>query len=122
MREQPQGATQPSLIRESPVGLETSPQHHATAGAATERPDRCAARQKRRPAPPKLKHIRVRRKIMLDDGTVVGEQVLEDDFPIEMDTQEAAKILETRFQQMSLEEIARQANLPPGTDLQLKRE
>jgi TM2 domain-containing membrane protein YozV len=74
------------------------------------------------PAAPKLKHIRVRRKIMLDDGTVVGEQVLEDDFPIEMDTQEAAKILETRFQQMSLEEIARQANLPPGTELQLKRE
>jgi TM2 domain-containing membrane protein YozV len=74
------------------------------------------------PAAPKLKHIRVRRKIMLDDGTVVGEQVLEDDFPIEMDTQEAAKILEARFQQMSLEEIAQQANLPPGTDLQLKRE
>ncbi len=74
------------------------------------------------PAAPKLKHIRVRRKIMLDDGTVVGEQVLEDDFPIEMDTQEAAKILEARFQQMSLEEIARQANLPPGTELQLKRE
>jgi TM2 domain-containing membrane protein YozV len=74
------------------------------------------------PAAPKLKHIRVRRKIMLDDGTVVGEQALEDDFPIEMDTQEAAKILEARFQQMSLEEIARQANLPPGTDLQLKRE
>jgi TM2 domain-containing membrane protein YozV len=74
------------------------------------------------PAAPKLKHIRVRRKIMLDDGTIVGEQALEDDFPIEMDTQEAAKILEARFQQMSLEEIARQANLPPGTDLQLKRE
>jgi TM2 domain-containing membrane protein YozV len=74
------------------------------------------------PEAPKLKHIRVRRKIMLDDGTVVGEQVLEDDFPIEVDTQDAAKILEARFQQMSLEEIARQANLPPGTDLQLKRE
>jgi len=74
------------------------------------------------PATPKFKHIRVRRKIMLDDGTVVGEQVLEDDFPIEMDKQEAAKILEARFQQMSLEEIARQANLPPGTDLQLRRE
>ena len=74
------------------------------------------------PATPKFKHIRVRRKIILDDGTVVGEQVLEDDFPIEMDTQEAAKILEARFQQMSLEEIAQQANLPPGTDLQLKRE
>jgi TM2 domain-containing membrane protein YozV len=74
------------------------------------------------PAAPKLKHIRVRRKIMLDDGTVVGEQVLEDDFPIEMSTQEAAKILEARFQQMSLEEIARQANLPPGTELQLRRE
>jgi TM2 domain-containing membrane protein YozV len=74
------------------------------------------------PAPPPLKHIRVRRKIMLDDGTVVGEQVLEDDFPVEMDTQEAAKILEARFQQLSLDEIARQANLPPGTDLQLKRE
>jgi hypothetical protein len=74
------------------------------------------------PEAPKLKHIRVRRKIMLDDGTVVGEQVLEDDFPVEMDTQDAARILEARFQQMSLEEIARQANLPPGTDLQLKRE
>jgi TM2 domain-containing membrane protein YozV len=74
------------------------------------------------PAAPRLKHIRVRRKIMLDDGTVVGEQVLEDDFPIEMGTQEAAKILEARFQQMSLEEIAQQANLPPGTDLQLRRE
>jgi hypothetical protein len=74
------------------------------------------------PPAPKLKHIRVRRKIMLDDGTVVGEQVLEDDFPIDMSTQEAAKTLEARFQQMSLEEIAQQANLPPGTDLQLKRE
>jgi len=74
------------------------------------------------PEAPKLKHIRVRRKIMLDDGTVVGEQVLEDDFPIEMDKQEAAKVLEARFQQMSLEEIARQANLPPGTELQLRRE
>jgi hypothetical protein len=74
------------------------------------------------PGTPRFKHIRVRRKIMLDDGTVVGEQVLEDDFPIEMDKQEAAKILEARFQQMSLEEIARQANLPPGTDLQLRRE
>jgi hypothetical protein len=59
---------------------------------------------------------------MLDDGTVVGEQVLEDDFPIEMDKQDAAKILEARFQQMSLEEIARQANLPPGTELQLRRD
>jgi TM2 domain-containing membrane protein YozV len=74
------------------------------------------------PAPPQLKHVRVRRKIMLDDGTVVGEQVLEDDFPIAMATQEAAKILEARFQQMTPEEIARRANLPPGTDLQLKRE
>jgi hypothetical protein len=59
---------------------------------------------------------------MLDDGTVVGEQVLEDDFPVEMGTQEAAKILEARFQHLTPEEIARQANLPPGTDLQLKRE
>jgi hypothetical protein len=72
--------------------------------------------------PPKLKHVRVRRKITLDDGTVVGEQVLEDDFPIEMDTQDAAKILEARFQRLTTEEIARQANLPPGTDLELKRE
>jgi hypothetical protein len=39
-----------------------------------------------------------------------------------MDKQEAAKVLEARFQQMSLEEIARQANLPPGTELQLRRE
>jgi hypothetical protein len=74
------------------------------------------------PEAPKLKHIRVRRKITLDDGTVVGEQVLEDDFPIEMSTQEAAKILEARFQKLTLDEIARQANLPPGTDLELKRE
>jgi TM2 domain-containing membrane protein YozV len=102
----PQGATQP---QPDPLPAADLP---ATEPTTPETP----------PAAPKLKHIRVRRKIMLDDGTVVGEQVLEDDFPIAMDTQEAAKILETRFQQMSLEEIARQANLPPGTDLQLKRE
>ena len=114
---------------ESPVGLEDIAAAVITplAGAAAEAsrtaplPETPPAAPPQ-PAAPKLKHIRVRRKIMLDDGTVVGEQVLEDDFPIEMDTQEAAKILETRFQQMSLEEIARQANLPPGTDLQLKRE
>jgi TM2 domain-containing membrane protein YozV len=110
----PQGATQPQsdslpAITSDAAGT-AAPQAPIAAGPETP------------PAPPKLKHIRVRRKIMLDDGTVVGEQVLEDDFPIEMDTQEAAKILEARFHQMSLEEIAQQANLPPGTNLQLKRE
>jgi TM2 domain-containing membrane protein YozV len=110
---EPQGAIQPQpdpLPAANPPAAE--PPQEPIAALPPETP----------PAAPKLKHIRVRRKIMLDDGTVVGEQVLEDDFPIEMDKQEAAKILEARFQQMSLEEIARQANLPPGTELQLKRE
>jgi TM2 domain len=109
----PQGATQ----------RQSDPLPATNAPAAEPPPEPVAAPPPETPpAAPKLKHIRVRRKIMLDDGTVVGEQVLEDDFPVEMDTQEAAKILEARFQQMSLEEIARQANLPPGTELQLKRE
>jgi hypothetical protein len=110
---EPQGATQP---QPDPFPAASAP--------AAERPQEpvAAPLPETPPAAPKLKHIRVRRKIMLDDGTVVGEQVLEDDFPIEMDKQEAAKILEARFQQMSLEEIARQANLPPGTELQLERE
>jgi TM2 domain-containing membrane protein YozV len=94
---------------------EPDPLPVASPGAAT-----TAAPQE--PAPPQLKRIRVRRKITLDDGTVVGEQTLEDYFPAEMDTQEAAKILEARFQRMTTDEIARQANLPPGTDLELKRE
>lgn len=118
----------------SPVGLEDIATTGVTpfAGAASyalqtahipdPAPAPPVAKPPTQPEAPKLKHIRVRRKIMLDDGTVVGEQVLEDDFPVEMDTQDAAKILEGRFQQMSLEEIARQANLPPGTELQLKRE
>jgi TM2 domain-containing membrane protein YozV len=112
---EPQGATQPQpdpLPATTPDAAATAEPQEPVAAPPPETP----------PAAPKLKHIRVRRKIMLDDGTVVGEQVLEDDFPIEMSTQEAAKILEARFQQMSLEEIAQQANLPPGTDLQLKRE
>jgi TM2 domain-containing membrane protein YozV len=113
---------------ESPVALEdiAAAVIAPLAGAAAEA-SRTASLPETPPASPqedtpRLKHIRVRRKIMLDDGTVVGEQVLEDDFPIEMDKQEAAKILEARFQQTSLEEIARQANLPPGTELQLRRE
>lgn len=110
--EEPQATTQPQpeplLTTTSDVAATNAPQAPVAAPPPT--------------TPPRLKHVRVRRKIMLDDGTVVGEQVLEDDFPIEMDTQDAAKILEARFQQMSLEEIARQANLPPGTELQLNRE
>jgi hypothetical protein len=74
------------------------------------------------PEAPRLKRIRVRRKILLDDGTVVGEQVLEDFVPVEMDTQEAARALEARSPGLTREEIAKLANLPPGTDLQLKRE
>jgi hypothetical protein len=89
---------------------------------AAEPPSAEAPTQPEQRGTPQLKRIRVRRKIMLDDGTVVGEQTLEDYFPVEMDTQDAAKILEARFQQMTPEEIARQANLPPGTELQLKRE
>jgi TM2 domain-containing membrane protein YozV len=108
---EPQATTQPDPLPAVDAPAAEPPQEPVTA-PLPETP----------PATPKFKHIRVRRKIMLDDGTVVGEQVLEDDFPIEMDTQEAAKILEARFQQMSLEEIARQANLPPDTDLQLRRE
>jgi hypothetical protein len=111
---EPQGATQP---QPDPLPATTP---DAAATAAPQAP--IAAEPETPPAAPKFKHIRVRRKIILDDGTVVGEQVLEDDFPIEMDKQEAAKILEARFQRMSLEEIAQQANLPPGADLQLRRE
>jgi TM2 domain-containing membrane protein YozV len=97
----------------------------APQASTVERPPVGSPPQPEQPAQPearRLKLIRVRRKITLDDGTVVGEQVLEDYFPVEMDTQEAAKTLEARFQPLSPDEIAKRADLPPGTDLQLKRE
>ena len=97
----------------------------APQAGTVERPQVGSPPPPEQPAQPearRLKLIRVRRKITLDDGTVVGEQVLEDYFPVEMDTQEAAKTLEARFQPLSPDEIAKRADLPPGTDLQLKRE
>ncbi|HEX6817633.1 MAG TPA: NINE protein [Ktedonobacterales bacterium] len=66
-----------------------------------------------------LKRIRVKRRIVVD-GKVVGEQVIEELVPAEMDTQVAAAALRARLAEMTPEQIASLAQLPPGASIEMR--
>ncbi len=72
------------------------------------------------PAPPKMKKIRVRRKVVVD-GEVVAEEVVEREVPADMDSAEAARQIQSELSHATPEQIARLANLSPDEEVQLSQ-
>ena len=66
-----------------------------------------------------MKRIRVKRRIVVD-GEVVGEQVIEELVPLDVDTQVAAAALRARLARMTPEQVAALAKLPPGDSIELR--
>lgn len=72
------------------------------------------------PQPPKMKKIRVRRKVVVD-GQVVAEEVVEREVPADMDTAEAAAQIQAELSHATPEQIARLANLSPDEEVQVRQ-
>jgi TM2 domain-containing membrane protein YozV len=103
----------------------TQPDLRAVRGRAASRPAEPAALSQAQPSQPsqpsqtRMKRIRVKRKILLD-GEVVGEQVIEELVPIDVDTQVAAAALQRRLAHMTPEQIAAMAHLPPDVAVEFR--
>ncbi len=72
------------------------------------------------PEPPKMKRIRVRRKVVVD-GQVVAEEVVEREVPADMDTAEAAAQIQAELAHFTPEQIAQRANLSPDEEVELRQ-
>lgn len=72
------------------------------------------------PPPPKMKRIRVKRRIMLD-GQVVREEVVEREVPADMDSAEAAARIEAELSHATPEQIAQLAHLSPDEEVQVRQ-
>ena len=72
------------------------------------------------PAAPKMKKIRVRRKVVVD-GQVVAEEVVEREVPADMDTAEAAAQIQAELAHYTPEQIAQRANLSPDEEVELRQ-
>jgi hypothetical protein len=70
------------------------------------------------PAAPKMKKIRVRRKVVVD-GQVVAEEVVEREVPADMDTAEAAAQIQAELAHYTPEQIAQRAHLAPDESVEL---
>lgn len=101
------------------LGAEAYAHHHAAEPvaepAAEPAPEPVAA-----PAPPRMKKIRVRRKVVVD-GEVVAEEVVEREVPADMDSAEAARQIQAELSHATPEQIARLANLSPDEEVQLSQ-
>lgn len=72
------------------------------------------------PEPPKMKRIRVRRKVVVD-GQVVAEEVVEREIPADMDTKTAAEQIQAELGHLTPEQIAQRANLSPDEEIQVRQ-
>ncbi len=72
------------------------------------------------PEPPKMKKIRVRRKVVVD-GQVVAEEVVEREVPADMDTAAAAAQIEAELSHATPEQIAELAHLAPNEEVELRQ-
>ncbi len=72
------------------------------------------------PAAPKMKKIRVRRKVVVD-GQVVAEEVVEREVPADMDTAEAAAQIQAELAHYTPEQIAQRAHLSPDEEVELRQ-
>lgn len=72
------------------------------------------------PEPPKMKRIRVRRKVVVD-GQVVAEEVVEREVPADMDTATAAAQIQAELTHATPEQIAQLAHLSPDEEVQVRQ-
>jgi len=79
-----------------------------------------AAAEPATPEAPKMKKIRVRRKVVVD-GQVVAEEVVEREVPADMDTATAAAQIQAELSHLTPEQIAQRAHLSPGEEIELRQ-
>lgn len=72
------------------------------------------------PEAPKMKRIRVRRKVVVD-GQVVAEEVVEREIPADMDTKTAAEQIQAELGHLTPEQIAQRAHLSPDDAVELRQ-
>jgi hypothetical protein len=72
------------------------------------------------PVAPKMKKIRVRRKVVVD-GQVVAEEVVEREVPADMDTATAAAQIQAELSHATPEQIAQLAHLSPDEEVELRQ-